>query len=183
MVRFYFDFVDPWSHAMQADLEALAAEGTAISWTPLELAPPPGPLVDPTADAWRSRFEGISVTAPFLPWTRKAHELTLHAESHGLGPEMRRRIFHALWAEGRDIGRIDVLVALAEEVGLDRTETKAALDVDRYTERLTAQRVAAAAEGISAPPVLEHTGRRLEGFHNRAAIRTFLHASTDPTTP
>lgn len=51
--------------------------------------------------------------------TRLAHEATEYANERGKGLEFHRAVFHKVYAEGQDIGKWDVLRAVAEEVGLD----------------------------------------------------------------
>jgi predicted DsbA family dithiol-disulfide isomerase len=87
---------------------------------------------------------------------------------------MRSRIFDAYVHEGMDIGRIDRLVELAAGLGLDRSNTRAVLDVDRFDHAVVDRRAQAAANGITAIPVVEVDGERLTGFHDAALLRTFL---------
>lgn len=182
---FFYDFVDPLSYLVVLELDALSEERGAdlVVWHPFELRPPPTPLVaidHPSlagrwADARRwaddmKRFDPPSL----VPWTRKAHELVLYATEHDLQGPIRRSIFEAYLFEGQDIGRVDVLVAMAVESGLDRTEAKAVLDVDRHEADVAALRDAARTLGVESPPTLLAGGQRLEGFHNRDRINTLL---------
>ncbi len=182
----WFDYIDPISWLLYAECEAAGL--TELDWCPLELIAPPSPLVTAGAHEisgrWReaARFVEASKgdvpatphSSALVPWTRKAHELTLFAADHGNGREARRRIFDAYMLEGLDIGRIDVLVLLAEQVGLDRTETKATLDVDRYEASVADARARAERLGVRTSPCLVVGPDHYEGFHNAAAIRTFL---------
>lgn len=54
--------------------------------------------------------------------TVAAHRLTKWAEEKGKGPEFTERLLKAYFLEGAAIGKADVLVALAKEVGLDEQE-------------------------------------------------------------
>ncbi len=184
-VTIHFDFVDPLSYLLARELAALVPTSDGrLSWSPFELHPPPTPLVtvdDPSlqgrwAEARRlAAHRGVELAPPRLvPWTRKAHELVLHAAETDLDDAVRDRIFEAYMREGRDIGRVDVLVALASDAGLDRTRTKAVLDVDRFEARVAALREAAAAEGVTDAPTVVHGAGRLEGFHNRDRLGTLL---------
>jgi len=184
-VLFFFDYLDPLSYLEDLDLRGIESAGaSSVIRVPLEMRPPPRPLLDPDGDEWRriwraasaaSAARGVHMTAPvLLPWTRKAHELVLHAEAKGLKREAHEAVFDAVFATGLDVGRVDVLVGIAETLGLDATETKAVLDVDRYTASVAEARQLAATSGITAPPALARWGRILQGFHNREALRTFL---------
>ena len=181
----YFDFLDPLSYLLALELDALD-DGviTALAWHPFELRPPPTPLTtvdDPSlADRWGRARElasdrDVSFSPPRLvPWTRKAHELVIHAAEHERADAVRRRIFRAHLLEEEDIGRVDVLVRLAVEEGLDRTETKAVLDVDSHEAAVADLRHRAEERGVTDTPTVEHEGTRLEGFHNRDALGTLL---------
>lgn len=182
---FWFDFVDPLSWLLALELAPLEEAGEAVvRWLPRELRPPPTPLTsvdDPElAERWaqahaiRGTREPAFAPARLVPWTRKAHELVLHAEEHARARPVRMRVFEAYLLEGRDIGRVDVLVEIARAEGLDHSNAKAVLDVDRHEATVARFRDAAAASGIDAPPTIALGARRLEGFHNGAAVRTFL---------
>ena len=185
----YYDFVDPLSWHLFELLRAFPESTRArVAWRGFEVRPPPSPLTDiddpEIADRWkavRRHLEGAdgavatSIAPPRLvPWTRKAHELVLHAEASDRGDAMREKIFHAYVQEGVDIGRIDRLVELAAGIGLDRSNSKAVLDVDRFDEAVTKVRTDAIARGITSCPVVEMDGERRTGFHDAALLRTFL---------
>lgn len=190
-IRFFYDYVDPVSYLVELELQAVEqASGLLVERVPFELRAPPDALVDPESPSWIHRLEdaagfasdlGRSLGAQvFVPWTRKAHELVLHAGSHSMGQAARQAIFEGVFSEGLDIGRIDVLVSLGVSLGLDATETKAVLDVDRYADVVVRVRDEAITAGITHVPSLMAGEKRLEVFHNRHALSTFLHA---PGTP
>lgn len=181
----HFDFVDPRSWFVTQLIEADEALTPAtIVWSGFETRPPPTTMVsrdDPALDDLWSEAHAIAAELeitlnppPLVPWTRKAHELVLHAERSGLGPQLRRSIFEGYFMEGLDIGRVDVLVELARATGLDPTEAKAVLDVDRFQAEVIQRQAEAMQRGITQVPVLELGDARLTGFHNAAVLRTFL---------
>ena len=184
-VTFYFDFIDPLSYLLDLELTAVATpDDRVVRYAPFELRPPPTALTTP-ADAelvWRWRearaiadVQGVALVEPaVVPWSRKAHELRLFAASHDLGDEARTAIFAAFFASGLDIGRVDVLVGIARGLGLDTTETKAVLDVDRFEADVSASRVAAIAAGVHDAPVVIGGSDRVEGYRNRTDLSTFL---------
>ena len=182
--RLYFDFIDPLSWSMARELFSIdAVREDGVDWIPLELRPPPTPLTtldDPElAERWsrvgESDPSGRGWAPPVLvPWTRKAHELVRHATESERASEVRRALFEAYLFDGWDIGRVDVLVELARTLGLDPGETKPVLDVDRHEAEIAELRASALAAGVTESPTLALGARLLEGFHNAAAIRTFL---------
>ncbi len=176
---FYFDFIDPLSYLQEIELIAVGSDVERVGF---ELAPPPEPLTAVTDARWKERWTeahrlagtmGVPLASPSLvPWSRKAHELHLHAKEDGRGDEVRRGIFEAYFGRGEDSGRVDRLVAVAVSVGIDRTSVKAALDVDRHQQGVLEARRSAAEAGIADTPAIVVAGRVLRGFHNRAALGT-----------
>jgi predicted DsbA family dithiol-disulfide isomerase len=183
---FFFDYVDPISYLLAGELaDALPdLDVGPLRWSALELRPPPEPLLHPADPWWAERWASAialpaqrglcRVKTAVVPWTRKAHELALHAESEGLGEEVHLALFDAFFQRGLDIGRIDVLLEIAGGLGLAPRETRVVLDVDRYAADVSALGAFARRLGIGSPPALALGTRVLEGFHNGNALRTFL---------
>lgn len=181
----YLDYVDPVSYRLAKTLHArLGTRSTpsglpdGIRVLPFEVCPPPQTLIDPEAEQWRGRWRlaglsdsvrhGFSSEVPVLqsliPWTRKAHELALHAAEKNRFAPVHEALFEAHLVRGKDIGRVDVLVELAVAHGLDRTETKAVLDVDRFSERIAIMRTDAVAQGVSEPGTLVTSEATVSGL-------------------
>src|SRR3712207_6876948 len=64
--------------------------------------------------------------------TLPAHELIHLAAERGLQGEVKERLLHAHFEEGRSVYDVDSLAALAVEAGLDEAEVRAALADHRY---------------------------------------------------
>ena len=183
-VIFYFDYVDPACCLLDRGLRALAPDGMKLVCRPFELRPPPLPPIDPGSGPWRARCDGVQVGAAdyglqvsiprWMPWSRKAHELFLHAREKGCCEAVHAALFRSFFEKKADIGRIDVLVALAEEEGLDATEVRAVLDVDRYAAEVEELREAGLRSGVRGPPTLEAGRQRLEGLPDRRGLLRFL---------
>lgn len=183
--RFWLDVVDPLSYLVEAELQALEDQGLEpVRRSALELRPPPQQLLDPDGASWTDRWSRAAELAagldlplreqPLVPWSRKAHELLLHAREVDREREVRTAVLHAFHREGRDVGRVDVLVDLATSLGLDRTRTKAVLDVDRHATAVADAAREARGLGATAPPALWTGTELVQGFHNRDALRTLL---------
>ena len=167
----YFDFIDPGSYLLLLQLEETGIDPDTLRWVGVELALPPSEMVDPHGDGWSEYCDRVDEHASelnrviprpdFLPWTRKAHELALHGatrETPLIAP-----LFRAHFEEGLDLGRVDVLTGIAVSAGLDVTETKAVLDVDKYTQQVTEARTTALEAGIERIPTLVAGARSLVG--------------------
>ncbi len=186
-VVFYFDYVDPASYVMDVQLGQLRSPALELVRHPFELRPPPEDLVDPTSPEWTNhRQSAIDHAAEidldlashdFMPRTRKAHELRLHAAEKGLEDPMHEALFRARFEDGADIGRVDVLVDLAVGLGLDLTETKAVLDVDRHADEVVELRRQAQARGVERTPTLHIGSQSLEGPLRIDDLRGLLEAA------
>lgn len=91
--------------------------------------------------------------------TVKAHELLHFAKAQGRQHEMKERLMSAYFTEGRHVGRIDDLVALAAEVGLDRDAARDALESERHLPDVRADGAQARAYGISGVPFFVIDGK------------------------
>ena len=67
-----------------------------------------------------------------------AHRLLQYAKTQGKGDAMKERLFKAYFTEGKHIADRATLLALANEVGLVRTEVETALSGTAYTDRVRA---------------------------------------------
>jgi len=92
-------------------------------------------------------FERVQHTSTFL-----AHQVLHHAKARGRHFSMLDILFSAFFERGRDLRRVDELVALAAEVGLDPGDTRKVLDTGQYAEAVRADRELAAAHGVDKIP-------------------------------
>ena len=100
------------------------------------------------------RFDLVQHTSTF-----RAHQLLHHAKAQGSQLPALDVLFSAFFERGRDLRRIDELVALAGEVGLDARETRTMLESGRYADAVRADRSLAAAFGVDAIPTYALEGR------------------------
>jgi predicted DsbA family dithiol-disulfide isomerase len=180
----FSDFTCPFSYVAEAGLWKLAGEAPLeLAYRAFELYPVPRPLLfDSLAERVSAALPlaeelGIELRTPaVLPRTRKAHEVAALAAEKGLARPMREALYRAVFAQRLDVGRIDVLVRLAAAVGLDTTETKVVLDVDRLTGQVIRDAATAAQAGVrSVPTVVVGSGARartIEGALPFAELRT-----------
>lgn len=84
--------------------------------------------------------------------TVKAHELLHFAKAQGAQREMTERLMSAYFTEGRHVGRVDDLVALAGEAGLDEDAAREALESGRHLADVRADQAQAQAYGIQGVP-------------------------------
>lgn len=189
-VLIFSDFTCPFCHVTEAALRRLEDEGVAAPrYAAFELYPAPAPLPAVLSandlEAARPLAEELGAPLappPLVPRTRKAHEAAKLADAKGAGRAMREGIFAACFGDGRDVGRVDVLVELAAGVGLDPTETHVVLDVDRYGAAVDADGALARRLGITAVPALivggDADAELLLGAQPLDALRQVLRGKT-----
>jgi predicted DsbA family dithiol-disulfide isomerase len=159
----FADYVCPFCFLAESALEPLRDRGARVERAAFELWPQGAPLPDPSADwlqrSWERAVEplaaelGVALRYPaFATRTLKAHEAAAFARAEGAFDAMHRALYTAWWRDGRDIGRIDVLTAIAGEVGLDRGAMRVALDIDRWTDRVRQDRELAVRLAVPAVP-------------------------------
>ena len=102
------------------------------------------------------RADGVTFAferMPRTPNTLLAHRLILLAQEQGKADAVVRTLFRALFEDGRDVGRAEVLVEVAEEVGLDPAEVSEFLEGDRFAREVHAAHERAERIGIRGVPV------------------------------
>jgi predicted DsbA family dithiol-disulfide isomerase len=108
-----------------------------------------------------ARAEGLDYDFDAVLQTRtlKAHELLHLAKAHGAQDAMKERLLSAYFEQGRHVGRVDELAALAAEVGLEPDEAVAALTSGRFSDDVQADIELARAFGITGVPFYVLDGR------------------------
>jgi predicted DsbA family dithiol-disulfide isomerase len=107
--------------------------------------------------------------------TVKAHELLHFAKAKGMQHAMEERLMSAYFTEGKHVGRIDDLVALAAEVGLDADEAREALEQETYLDAVRQDQAQARAYGIQGVPFFVIDGQYgVSGAQPPAAFENVL---------
>jgi predicted DsbA family dithiol-disulfide isomerase len=172
---FFHDFASPYCRlALDAVTDAAERTGLRVRPVPFELRPAPEPLPAADDDTFSGELEtarelarawGVTLrTPPLVPRTRKAHEAVAFALHHGGAPAVLRGIYRALWADGLDIARIDLLADVGEAAGLDRDALHVALGLDSFEPDVVREQHAAAAADITAIPVVQFGTARAVGL-------------------
>jgi len=81
-----------------------------------------------------------------------AHRFSHLAAQHGLGDAAEERLFRAYFTEGKNIAKIDTLVELGTEIGLNGTEVKQTLETGAYAQAVHQDIDEAQALGVRGVP-------------------------------
>jgi len=177
-IDLYADIACPWCYLGEAQLAAALAARPEVTvtvrWQPFQLQP----QLPPEGVAWRrfaehkfggweralAAFEEVSragreagLTFDFtgiqkVNNTADAHRLVLLAQTKGLGAAAAHELFRAYFGAGRDLNDPDVLLEVAEAVGLERGETRRYLESEENRDAVAASQLGAAELGIRGVP-------------------------------
>lgn len=192
------DFICPWCHIAETRLaraleslpESIAVD---VRWLPFELNPDM-PVEGLDRRAYRSAKFGSWAHSQALdaqtveagrsdnvrfdyeamkrtPNTRLAHRLAILAQKAGRERETVEAILDGYFARGRDIGSMDVLLDIAVEVGLDRTEATEFLSQDGGLHEVETLEQVAAMRGVRSVPHIEIAGTVISGAQSVAVMR------------
>ena len=150
---FITDYVCPYclveKVAIEQALEELGMEAD-ITYQPMELTEEPKERVDTYSDPKRREgykvlyepckklgLEDMKLPPKVVPrpYTRLAFEGWYYACEQGKGDAYADKMYRAYFMDEKDIGEMDVLVELAESIGLAGKEYRAALESGKYTEK------------------------------------------------
>jgi predicted DsbA family dithiol-disulfide isomerase len=162
------DYVCPFCYLQLPALKRLQqAFGPAlqIAWRAFELRPDPHPTLDPAGEYLRSTWErlvypmarerGMTLKLPPVqPRSRKAMEAAAYAQSQGKFDAMHEAIFRAFFEEGRDIGQTEVLLDIADSIGLRPEALRKAFDEHDHAAQVTEDQQLARDLGISGVPIM-----------------------------
>jgi predicted DsbA family dithiol-disulfide isomerase len=91
--------------------------------------------------------------------TFTAHKLLHLAKKYGKANEMEESLFKAHFIDGKNVGDIEVLVSLAESLGIGKDETKKALTSDEFNDEINQDIQEAKNNGISSVPFFVLNGK------------------------
>jgi predicted DsbA family dithiol-disulfide isomerase len=122
-------------------------EGQAVPWPPERAA------------AARARFAQVAEAEGLVYGERThwynsvpAHEAALWADEHGDGEAFRRSVYRGYFADGLNIGNVDVLARLAAGAGLDGEALRSSLGERAYADRVRVQFDYARSTGVTGVP-------------------------------
>lgn len=193
-LAFHFDFISPYGYFASLRIEELAARhGRTVDWRPMLLGVAVlkvmglKPLLDTPLkgdyirrDVLRTaRRRGIplgrdlnaSVGNPLPParafyWVRKHHR--------ELAPAMAKALFHAFWAQGRDLSTPEAVGAIALPAGLAASEVIAGAASDEAATLLRNAVGASIEAGIFGSPTIVVDGEPFWGADRLGDVEDWL---------
>lgn len=191
-LEFYFDFSSPYSYLASERIDALAARfGRKVKWRPILLGvifkttgAAPLTTVPLKGDYSRrdfarsARFMGLPAVLPekFPLATQLAARAYywLHESDCALARQFAHAVFRALFVDGRDVSSPDVLLDLAHRLGLDSAACAAAMNDEKYKQRLKDEVDLALAKGVFGGPMIFCDGEPFMGADRLPQLERWL---------
>jgi predicted DsbA family dithiol-disulfide isomerase len=178
-LEIFSDYVCPFCWLAEPAAQALTRtdQDIEVVWRAFELRPEPVPTLDPNGEyphrVWRdsvyplAKRVGMTLRLPPVqPRSRHAHAAAHWAREHGHFDEYHAALFRVFFERGENIGEVDILVGLAQELKLDGEALRVALDSREYEGRVVADEREAEALGIRGVPAFVADRRALlSGVH------------------
>ncbi len=106
--------------------------------------------------------------------SRLAQELAKWAESKGRGDEFHKAVFHAYFVEGKNIGKVEVLVDLVKGLSLPDQEARSVVDLRTFKKEVDSDWSRSYALGITGVPTFIAGPQTTVGFQPYEALEQFL---------
>jgi predicted DsbA family dithiol-disulfide isomerase len=209
-IEIWSDVVCPWCYIGKRNLEAALAEfphadQVTVEWRSFELDPTTPAQVDLSMDEVLERKYGMSpeqsatanrqmtelaakvgleyhLDRVRIGNTFDAHRLLHLAAQEGLGGELKERLLHAYFTEGRAISDPATLTELAAQIGLDRARVTGVLSSDEYADEVRADEARAVELGSTGVPFFVLDGRLgVPGAQPPDVLLRLLHRVWDST--
>lgn len=191
-IDFYFDFSSPYGYFASTRIEAIAAgHGREVVWRPILLGAvfkltgqqplPTIPLKGSYAkhDLARSaRLLGVPFKLPSkFPIAGQAPSRAyywLSDQDRVLAARLARALYHAYFAEDRDISSPEVTANVTAKLGVDRAAVLAALNDAAVKERLKMEVDAAIERGVFGSPYVVIDGEPFWGADRLEQVEKWL---------
>lgn len=191
-IDFYFDFSSPYGYFASAKIEEIAARhGRSATWRPILLGAvfkitgqqplPTIPLKGSYAkhDLARSaRLFGVPYKTPSkFPIAGQAPSRAFYWVSDkdpALAKKLARALYHAYFAEDRDISSPEVTANVAAKQGVDRDRLLQALNDAAVKERLKTEVDAAIERGVFGSPYIIIDGEPFWGSDRLDQVEKWL---------
>jgi predicted DsbA family dithiol-disulfide isomerase len=195
ILEVFSDYVWPWCYFITGRVERLKEEyEIGIRW----IAFPLHPETPEEGMSLEELFKGRGIDLPAsmgrlekvatelgLPWgrrtrtynSRRAQELGKWAEASGQGDEFHMAVFHAYFADGRNIADISVLKEIVGKIGLDGRTAELVLAEKTFKEAVDHDWEYSRTCGITAVPTFMVDGRRVIGAQPYQALADLVTAA------
>ena len=96
------------------------------------------------------------------------------AAENGLEEEMKLALFSAYFTDGKNINDLGVLVALAQAVGLDKSDAEQALKSEKYAQAVREEETIWMQRGIQSVPTFVIGNQGVAGAQEPTTLAAFI---------
>jgi len=191
-IDFYFEFSSPYGYLASTQIEGLAAEfGRQVNWKPILLGPMfkttgSAPLTEvPMKGEYSKRDFARSAMLHDIPYaqphpfpigTVSAARAVIYLQEHdsGKAADFIKQAYRAYFAEGKNISETEVVLAVADGLGIDARKLADGIGQDAIKQRLKQEIEAAMARGVFGSPFMFVDDEPFWGFDRFDHIRRWL---------
>lgn len=191
-IEFYFEFSSPYGYFASTQVEKLAVEfGRSVNWHPILLGPMfkamgSQPLTDIPLKGDYARRDFARTAAlfdipydqpdPFPIATVSAARAVLYVRQHDQqkSVELTKRLYAAYFSEQQNISGTDVVLAIADSIGLNVQDLAEGIGQDSTKAMLRDEVDTAMQRGVFGSPFLIVDGEPFWGFDRFDHIRRWL---------
>jgi predicted DsbA family dithiol-disulfide isomerase len=145
------------------ELKKAEGDNVEIIWRSFELRPPGVALPEATSDYFKKMWEqniypladklGVKMKMPTVkPYSRITHEASKWAESKGKSEAFKEAVFRAYFERSENIGEIETILSIAENLRLDTDSLQKALAANEFLEKVLDDEMEAEMIGINSVP-------------------------------
>lgn len=184
----WLDFVCPYCLIGDVLLkQAIAGLDVEVIWKPFELRPYPTPTLKPEDDylqtVWKkhvyptAELYKVPMKLPTIspqPYTRLAFIGMQYAASQGVADQYVLAVLEAFFQQDKDIGSIEVLVEIAQSIGLNGSGFKQSLSNQDFIAKHDAELAEATYSSIRSVPSMLLDGQLQSLVRNTNELRKFI---------
>lgn len=191
VVQVFSDYVCPYCYLGEVPLRnAAAVTGAEVVWRAFQLREPNAPKTEPTSErrnaSWKNSVYpmaerlGVEIRQPSqIPPTRLAHEAAAWARSKNSFEQFHRRLFNAVFLEGKDLNDLAVLKEIAWQAGLIPADLEKALTENRMADEVDEDLLIARTYGVTSVPSFVIGGHVLAGVQDEAILIRAIELARD----
>ena len=187
-IKVYLDYICPFCFLTQFTFnEAIKNKDVKIEYIPFEI-PELNLDMDPFRKSmWNNILESIGrsfghkaeIPDISTPKSKLAFEAYYFANEHGKGNEFQDKVYEAFFEKGKDIGRVDVLSEIADEIGLSASDIKNALKSRKYKEKEEKQLEKGKIDKINCIPTIIIGETKVVGYKSKEEFEHIIKEECD----
>ncbi|MDO4535937.1 MAG: DsbA family protein [Clostridium perfringens] len=182
-IKVYLDYICPFCFLTRFTFgEAIKNKDVKIEYIPFEV-PELNFKMDPFRKSmWNNILEGIGkrfghkaeIPDISTPKSKLAFEAYYFANEHGKGNEFQDKVYEAFFEKGRDIGQVNVLSEIADEIGLSPADVKYALENRKYKQKKEEQLQMGKVDNIDSIPTIIIGGTKVVGYKSKEVFEDII---------